>query len=253
MVSNDPEVLMVGEQVNKVSSFLDHSGIYGGSHEILEGLREFQGGRMKIEENKDLDPKSSNFADSRANQTPMLRHIYQIFVKFHNKVAFDLRALNPHWDDERTFQEVRRINIAVYQNILYSEWLPLFLGKKYCKTHRLTLECEKGESCEEFRWVNQRLKRFKNNFNKKPLFSSTSSDSIDASTLNEFSASAFRTFHGFIGSQVNFLDENYKTVKVSNLSDVLGSKMFEKNFSEILRGGLETSIGLEGYSGEVSA
>lgn len=39
-----------------------------------------------------------------------------------------MAAANPTWTDEQIFQRARSINIAQYQNIVYRDFLPLFLG-----------------------------------------------------------------------------------------------------------------------------
>lgn len=67
--------------------------------------------------------------DVRTNQNPGLAILQIILLREHNRIADVLQHLNPHWDDELTFQEARRINIAQYQHISYYEWLPIFLGK----------------------------------------------------------------------------------------------------------------------------
>lgn len=67
--------------------------------------------------------------DVRANQNPQLTVIQIILLREHNRIADVLQHLNPHWDDERIFQEARRILIAEYQHINYAEWLPIFIGK----------------------------------------------------------------------------------------------------------------------------
>lgn len=66
--------------------------------------------------------------DIRANQNPQLTILHIMLLREHNRIADYLARLNPHWTDETTFQETRRIVIAEHQNIVYYEWLPIFLG-----------------------------------------------------------------------------------------------------------------------------
>lgn len=66
----------------------------------------------------------------RINQTPSLVAIHTIFAREHNRIAEELQNINPHWDDERLFQEARKIVIAEIQHITYQEWLPLCIGNK---------------------------------------------------------------------------------------------------------------------------
>jgi hypothetical protein len=60
---------------------------------------------------------------------PGLTLVQILSSRFHNVVAKELKYLNPYWDDEKMYQEARRINIAVFQHITYTEYLPLLLGK----------------------------------------------------------------------------------------------------------------------------
>lgn len=55
--------------------------------------------------------------------------MHTIWMRQHNKLARELGALNPGWDDEVIFQEARRIVAAQMQHITYHEYLPIILGK----------------------------------------------------------------------------------------------------------------------------
>lgn len=76
--------------------------------------------------------------DYRFSQTTMLALIYSLFTRFHNVIATNLQAVNPHWTNNETFFESRRLSIALYQHIIYCEWLPLVIGK-----YRVDLEVVK--------------------------------------------------------------------------------------------------------------
>ena len=55
------------------------------------------------------------------------------------RFALELGRLNPHWDDERTYQETRHILAGMVQYIVYHEYLPMALGPDIISTYNLTL------------------------------------------------------------------------------------------------------------------
>lgn len=67
--------------------------------------------------------------DSRVNEQPGLTAIHTIWMREHNRVARQLKALNPSWNDETVFQEARRFVVAEMQHITYNEWLPIIVGE----------------------------------------------------------------------------------------------------------------------------
>lgn len=66
--------------------------------------------------------------DFRSNQNAPLLMLHMMLINNHNSIAKNLFLLNPHWDDERLFQETRTIMIAIFQKITYYEWFPVLLG-----------------------------------------------------------------------------------------------------------------------------
>lgn len=185
--SNQP-----AEQITVVTGFLDLSLIYGNSEKELSTIREYEGGRLKMEKrngkewpphNPDGDkicfvenPGETCYfgGDPRLNQSPDLSILHIFYIREHNRLADILSQINPNWTDEKLFQEARRINIAQYQYVVYYEWLPLFLGEE-------------------------------NMYNAKMLYHKSGEDyvndydpSVDPSALNDHSSAAFRYYHSSI-------------------------------------------------------
>ena len=49
--------------------------------------------------------------DERVNEQPGLTAMHTLWLRHHNTIADKLSRLNPHWDDERIFQEARFVRI----------------------------------------------------------------------------------------------------------------------------------------------
>lgn len=161
--------LTSAKQVNIVTAFLDLSQVYGNELDILRSLRSFVNGTMKIDKFR-VVADDFRTGDIRSNQTPFLLLFQSLFVRYHNYIADNLIYLNPHWIDDRVFEESRRILIAIYQAIVYEEWLPT--------------------------WIEGNIK-----------FNDTYNQNVDPSNTNEFSTAIFRAFHIMIGENFVLYNE----------------------------------------------
>lgn len=129
--------------INSLSSALDLSAVYGGDQERGELLREKEGGRMEVSAG-DLMPLNTfglmnapsaglEFyvaGDTRANEHPALSAIHIIFLREHNRLARKLEEAFPDWDDERLYQNARKINGAQFQKIVFEEFYPAITGQR---------------------------------------------------------------------------------------------------------------------------
>lgn len=110
---------------------MDLNNIYGDSLAGLAGLRTFSVGLFKMDRQNHLpfnDAGALIAGDFRFGQNTGLTTMHVIFYRFHNNMANYLGEQHRDWSDDDIFFEARRIVIAVYQHIIYFEWLPLVLG-----------------------------------------------------------------------------------------------------------------------------
>lgn len=66
--------------------------------------------------------------DSRVNEHPYLTVMHTLWMREHNRIANFLYNQNPLLSDEAIFQQARKILIAEWQHIVYTEWLPIVIG-----------------------------------------------------------------------------------------------------------------------------
>ena len=133
------------EQLNLLSSYFDGTQIYGDSLEKSKSLRSFLKGQLKTSDgilnNRPYLPKSTSeqcssrvnttcfmAGESRTSENLGLTGVHTLFMRAHNRIASQLASLNPAWSDETLYQETRRILLAVYQHIIYTEWIPATIG-----------------------------------------------------------------------------------------------------------------------------
>ena len=146
------------EQTNVLTSFIDGSMVYGSDEELAKKVRLFKGGLLREGENfPGLKPELPIISQAenrredgepfvgcpnpgargcflagefRVNEQIVLTIMHTIWFREHNRIARGLSRLNSHWDDERIYQEARRIVGALIQKITYIDYLPKILGKK---------------------------------------------------------------------------------------------------------------------------
>ena len=179
------------EQLNQITSWLDGGLVYGSDNYRGDWLRTFENGLMKTTMTSEgpippaLDPTNSSHpgmsfegfgggnlvvGDVRGNEHISLLALHTIFLREHNRLAVELQAENPTWDDEQIYQNARMRVAAILQAITYNEFLPSL-----------------GVTLSEYEGYDS---------------------SINPEILNVFTHSAFRMGHSQIGSWTLRLDEN---------------------------------------------
>ena len=146
------EDLQQREQVNRLTSFIDGSQVYGSEADLATSLRNLTNALGRLREGitydygKPLlpfndghpidcrrDPRESDIGcflagDVRANEQVGLLGLHTLWFREHNRVVTELRRINPHWDGDRLYQEGRLIVGASMQQITFTQWLPTVLG-----------------------------------------------------------------------------------------------------------------------------
>ncbi|XP_059350851.1 chorion peroxidase-like [Daphnia carinata] len=187
------------EQMNQFTHYLDQSNVYGSDDKLASELRTFQEGKLKATHRSDLDLLPADEASKvscalskrvsgidppaevkcfkagdtpRVNEHPNLAVTHIVFLREHNRLAEELARLNSHWDDERLYQEARRILTAQMQHITYNEWLPIIIGREKMQQLGL-LPLQRG-------------------------FSQDYDSNLNPTIFNEFAGAAFRFGHTLI-------------------------------------------------------
>ena len=145
------------EQINDTTAFIDASMVYGTDATRAAALRSFSGGQLKTTANGSLLPYNTTLlpndnegslpgeklfiaGDPRANEHVGLTAMHTLFVREHNRLADEIAAANPTWDDEQIYQRARRIVGAIVQSITYNEYLPALLGTEAPQTDAATYD-----------------------------------------------------------------------------------------------------------------
>ncbi|XP_055513990.1 eosinophil peroxidase-like isoform X2 [Leucoraja erinacea] len=148
------------EQINEQTAYIDACNVYGSTENQAKKLRNFTNdlGLLKVNPtfsdhnlqylpfrnvsqtnvcpmayNKSLCPSINipcmQAGDGRANENLGLLAFHTIFLREHNRLARELKRLNPHWSGETIYQEARKIIGAHHQIITYRDYIPRVIGK----------------------------------------------------------------------------------------------------------------------------
>ncbi|VDI69399.1 thyroid peroxidase [Mytilus galloprovincialis] len=217
-----PDVTDYREQINDVTSYIDCSHVYGSSDAQLATLRDTTDSSiLKTSPGDNLPENVNGFCvkkdpvadfcqltgDSRTDQAPSLQLNHLVLVREHNRIATLLKQINSEWENDRVFEETRRIVIAEMQHITYIEYLPAILSQKTMKKYQLEP--------------------------KKQGFDDCYNDNIDASVRNAFAVAPFRMGHSQAMREQSLLEDDYKTITTELLADnFLAPHLIQTNMGE---------------------
>ncbi|XP_052240639.1 peroxidasin homolog [Dreissena polymorpha] len=199
------------QQLNALTSYIDGSTVYGSDDNMAERLRDLnhehghllvgslsqQGKRLlpydfhgilgatdcQIESSKRYIP-CFLAGDSRVNEQLALTVMHTLWMREHNRIADELREINPHWDGNMLYHEARKIIGGMMQHITYTAWLPRIIGPEGMKM------------LGEYQGYNP---------------------TVDSSVTNEFTTAAMRFGHSLIQPILFRLNSSFQQVPEGNL------------------------------------
>ena len=145
------------ELFNEVTHYLDASSVYGSTTSSLEFLREGLHGALEgqnVNEAYMLPDDEAEFCeadkkaneskpfvagDVRVNENPGLAAMHTLWAREHNRLAFKIKAMARHKNDESIMYEARRYVIAQMQSVVYNEFLPAVLPNSVIQRYNIRL------------------------------------------------------------------------------------------------------------------
>ncbi|XP_056003153.1 chorion peroxidase-like isoform X2 [Ostrea edulis] len=222
----------VRQTITEYTQYIDGSSFYGSDEESYPDLREFEGGRLRTQDHPNGEGKLMPTADEpedgcrepngfkcflsgdgRVNQQATLTGQHTIWLREHNRIAKILEASFASWDDEKIFQEARRIVGAMFQHITYTEYLPLILGKKI-------------------------MERFDIKPKDKGYFFKGYDPCVNPNIRHGFMAAAFRFGHSMINDRVGLKSASgqYKRPRFRELFNIPDPMYQKEGVEKVMRG-----------------
>jgi peroxidase len=169
--------------INTVAGYLDLSQLYGTTSAGAAGLRNSDGTLMSSDNGRALPVVDGVFAtgDPRVMENPELTALTILFMREHNFWVAQLHEQHPDWTGDQFYGMAKAITTAEYQNIVYTEYLPLLLGNK--------MGAYKGYD-----------------------------PSVNAQVTQEFSTAAFRMGHSEVSDTQDGVDNDGNTVFTESLA-----------------------------------
>lgn len=116
--------------INTTAGYLDLSQLYGSTNAVAAGLRAADG-RLKTSYNGEaLQIINDRFVagDPRVDENPEISMVTMLFMREHNYWVAELKRVHPEWSGNQLYDMARAVTTAEYQNIIYTEYLPLLIG-----------------------------------------------------------------------------------------------------------------------------
>lgn len=117
---------------NLLSSYLDLATVYSVEKKIEQQIREGKDGLLKVSKGNLMPTNEKGFfraGERRSNENPLLTAMHTLWVREHNRVAKEVKAAFPNAKDEQMFQITRKVVIALFQSVVYDEFLPAIVGR----------------------------------------------------------------------------------------------------------------------------
>ncbi|XP_032897244.1 peroxidasin homolog [Amblyraja radiata] len=230
------------EQINRLTSYVDASNVYGSTEAESRELRDLGGSRGLLKSGQEVPGSGQKrllpFAagpptecmrdtnqsaipcflagDHRSNEHVALTALHTLWFREHNRIAGQLLALNPHWDGDTIYHEARTIVAAQMQHITYQHWLAKILGDVGMNV------------LGDYRGYNP---------------------NVNAGIVNAFATAAFRFGHTLVNPILYRLNETFQAIPQGHLPL---HKAFFSPFRLIQEGGIDPLLrGLFGVAGKM--